>query len=128
MQRFAGEIFPNFRSQRLNAPLNPASVIKTLTRSAASWCFAARLFLRWGILFLEFLERGTETLTHARAAEQGTLVNAPLVERLYGLNLSCLVSGQRLNWRLDTILGAWRTLKLLLRARRSFHRVSLQCM
>jgi hypothetical protein len=30
--------------------------------------------LRCGILFLEFLERGTETLTHAPAAEQGTLV------------------------------------------------------
>jgi len=30
--------------------------------------------LRFGILFLEFLERGTETLTHARAAEQAALV------------------------------------------------------
>src|SRR6267143_1126577 len=62
-------------------------VIKTLTRSRGVLLLCCPAFSRFGILFLE---RGTETLTHARAAEQDTLVTHRYLEGLYRLNLCSL--------------------------------------
>jgi len=46
-------------------------VINTLTRSRGVLLPSCLVLLRFGI---RFLKSGTETLTHARPAEQGTLV------------------------------------------------------